>query len=110
MKATGITLAMLLTMTMSSCTSEIEREQQENIDNMGELAKNYEILERRASLLNLNREEQTRERRARRLPQQIEEDLLDELQELAGQVKTDLGNIRGSIALMEGMLETRASN
>ena len=100
---------------------EIEKQEQENSGMLSELADNYAVREKEKTQLGRNLEQQVRERLEKwekvresgwldDYRKKIEEGLLDELQELAGQVKTDLGNIRGSLALMEGMLETRASN
>ena len=131
MKTARTLLALMMVLVVLSCTNEagdirqmlrtvleeIERVEQVNIDNLRELADNYNILERSPTPLRVNLEESTRAKLKEYEELQrsswiddyrkkIEEGDIEELRDLAGQLVTELSNFRGSIGLMKGTLES----
>ena len=131
MKTARTLLALMMALVVLSCTNEaediremllsvieeIERVEQVNIDNLRELADNYNMLERSSTSLRINLEESTREKLDEYEELQrsgwiddyrkkSEEGDIEELRELAGQLMTELSNLRGSIGLMKPMLES----
>ena len=114
MKATRMLLALMMTLTLQSCTSEteetretlrtaiveIERVEQLNIYNLRAIADNYKILERRPTPLRFNLEERMRAKlqEYEELPKsgwldeyrkRVEEGSMDELREIAAELNTE---------------------
>ena len=133
MKTARTLLALMMALVVGSCTreaedediremlrtvlEEIERVEQANIDNLRELADNYDILERSPTPLRVNLKGSTRAKLDEYEELQrsgwiddyrkkIEEGDIEELRELAGQLVTELSNLRGSMGLMKGWLES----
>ena len=102
--------------TLNIALEEIEKQEQQNIDLLSELAGNYAVLEKEKTQLGPNLEQQVRERLEKRAKvresgrtaddrKRIEEGSPEELRELAPTMPTERANIRGSMGLIEGMLE-----
>ena len=95
---------------------EIEKQEQQNIGMLSELADNYAVLKKEKTPLRVNLEQQARKRlekweKVRESGwtaddrKRIEEGSPDDLRERAATMPTDRANIRGSMGLIEGMEE-----
>ncbi len=95
---------------------EIEKQEQKNSGMLSELADNQAVLKEEKTPLRVNLEQQARKRlekweKVRESGwsadnrKRIEEGSLEELRERAATMPTDRANIRGSMGLIEGMLE-----